>query len=654
VSKRPITPADLWQLARVGVPVPAPDGSYAVVPVTTYDVEENRGLTRLWKVSGDGQSALTGAEKTVSGPCFSPDGSRLAFMARPAADEEAKPQVYVMPLAGGEAHRVTDLPLGALAVKWMPSGTQLVVMSPVFKDAMTLAAAGEKVQVLKDSKTSVKVTEERMYRFWDRWLTDGDVAHLFLVEADGSGAPVDLTPDLTDHMYLMEPGDAFDVAPDGGEIAYQARSEITGENRQQQAVFTRSTGGGEPRRVSPELPGHENSPLYSPDGRYLLYGMSRQWDFYADRVRLALLDRETGASTILTEDWDRSADGWKFAPDSESILFTAEDGARVNIYSIPTAVKEPELVVAGGTTSLGGVAQDGSIFYSRASLTHPARAEVWLPGETRVLGDFNDDLLSQLDLGEVREFTFAGAGGDEVQSFLMLPPGFDDSRKWPLLHQIHGGPHGIFGDSWHWRWAAPVFAAPGYVVVMVNFHGSTSFGQDFAAGIRGAWGDMPTTDILAATDAVVDMGFVDESRMAITGGSYGGYLAAWLTMKTDRFQAAVVHAGVTNYTAKYAGDITQGLRGAHDGEPWDGLDQMLAWSPTSHTENLVTPTLVIHGEKDYRVPIDQGLELYGILKAKGIEARLVYFPDEGHWILKPQNSLHWYREFLDWLDRFLG
>jgi dipeptidyl aminopeptidase/acylaminoacyl peptidase len=238
--------------------------------------------------------------------------------------------------------------------------------------------------------------------------------------------------------------------------------------------------------------------------------------------------------------------------------------------------------------------------------------------------------------------------------WMIYPPGFDPEQKWPLLHNIHGGPHGVTGDLWHPRWNSHVMAAAGYVVAAVNFHGSSSWGNDFARSIQGAWGDKPAFDILAATDHLESLGFVDSDRMAIAGGSYGGYLVSWLIGQTDRFAAAICHAGVTNLLGQYATDITHGRRASFGGEPWDGMEAIQRWSPTHLTAGMETPTLVIHGERDYRVVVTQGLELYALLKARGVDARLVYYPDEAHWITKPQNSLHWYGEFLAWLERYLG
>jgi dipeptidyl aminopeptidase/acylaminoacyl peptidase len=256
-------------------------------------------------------------------------------------------------------------------------------------------------------------------------------------------------------------------------------------------------------------------------------------------------------------------------------------------------------------------------------------------------------------LGKVDDLSFSGADGDPVQMFLVYPPLFDAAGRWPLVQLIHGGPHGIFGDAWHWRWNVHCFAAPGQIVALVNFHGSSSFGQAFTASIEGTWGDQPYRDIEAATDHLIGLGFIDEAHMAVAGGSYGGYLAAYITAQTDRYACAVAHAAVTNLAGMYASDLTEGRRRAFGAEIWEDRAKVERFSPSTHAAGYGTPTLIIHGERDYRVPLTQGLELYGVLTAKGISARLVYYPEENHWILSPQSSLHWYGEVLGWLNLYL-
>jgi dipeptidyl aminopeptidase/acylaminoacyl peptidase len=267
---------------------------------------------------------------------------------------------------------------------------------------------------------------------------------------------------------------------------------------------------------------------------------------------------------------------------------------------------------------------------------------------------FTEPVTAGFGVGEVRELRFEGAYGESVQMFVVLPPGYQEGRKYPLVQQIHGGPHAASGDTFHFRWSSHAFAAPGYVVALVNFQGSTSWGQDFAKRILGGWGDRPFQDVMRATDTLVQSGLVDEQRMAAAGGSYGGYMASWIEGHTDRFKCIVNHAGVYDTLSQYASDVTQGRAQSFGGEPWDGIEAIDRWNPARFATGFKTPMLVLHGERDFRVPVTQGLECYGVLKAKGVPARLVYFPDENHWVLKPRNSLLWYREVLGWLERFLG
>ena len=651
---RPMTADDLWKMSRVGRPAAARHGGFAVVPVTTYDVTENKGRSRLYRVDRDGTvTPLTGPGTDSTNPAVSPDGTRVAFL-RKGDGDDAKPQVFVMRLDGGEADSLTDLPLGAAGPKWVADGTALVFPATVILGHEGVEATRAEVKARAERKLKVKVTEDRAYRFWNKWLTEGEVHHLFRLDLADRHL-TDLTPGWNRPFDWENVDTAFDVSPDG-EIAFQALSTERPFDTVGFAVYTMSAAG-ELRPLWPDGPNNQRRPRYSPDGTRIAFGFTIDFpDFYADRVRLAVAERATGAVTVLTPDWDRSCEAWEWSPDGDRIVFVAEDAARQNLHSIAATGGEPELLARGG--SIGGptAAPDGAVWCLLGSLDHPDDVAIAAGGTVGRITDFNAAALSEVELGKVEEVRFAGADGAEVQMFVIHPPGFDPDRRWPLVHDIHGGPHGVNGDGWHWRWNPHVFASPGYVVAAVNFHGSSSWGNDFARSILGAWGDRPARDIEAATDHLIATGYIDANRMAIAGGSYGGYLVSWLIGVTDRYAAAICHAGVTNLLGQWATDMTYGRHTSFGGHPWDpdGLANTHRWSPTDHSTAWRTPTLVIHGEQDYRVVVTQGLELYGILRGKGVAARLVYYPDEGHWILKPQNSLHWYGEFLGWLARWLG
>ena len=656
-TKRPLTAEDLWKVARVGGPVPTPDGR-VVVPVTTYDLETNKGKTRLWLVPGEGGEPrpLTSEEHASTEPAVSPDGRWISFL---RTRGEEKPQLHIMPLDGGEAERLTDLPLGVLDPRWFPDGTKVAFISMLLEEAPT--PEGTKGLLEKRTKDPVKahVTEDRVYRYWDRWLTEGEKPHIFVLDL-ATRRMTDATPQGTGWFDLMDPCGQYDISPDGTEIAFAANSSRPPHQLLRWAIYTApASGKGPVTCLTPEGTPPKSAdfwrPRYSPDGKSIYYGMQRDPYFYADKVRIVRHDRASKTHTVLTEDWDRSPAAWELAKDG-TVILEAEDRGRVLLFAMPAGGGTPNPLTEQGTVSGLKIGRDGRVYFTLQTISAaPEATSIRLDGkELRKLTGFNDALLSEVALGEVREIEFAGADGNRVQMFVVLPPGFDPKRKWPLVHVIHGGPHGIAGDNFHFRWNPQAFAAPGYVVACVNFHGSTSWGQDFAAVIQGGHGDKPYMDIMRATDFLLETGYIDEKRMAATGGSYGGYLVCWIAGQTGRFACLINHAGVFDLIAEYASDITQGRHQAYGGEPWDRLDAIDRWNPARFARGFTTPMLVIHGERDYRVPHTQALAVYNIYKAKGVDARLLFFPDENHWVLKPRNSLVWNREVHAWLKRYLA
>ena len=642
---RPITPEDLWNLARVGQPEHVPGTTCVVVPVVTYD-EDDAAHSTIYRVDRDRTTTkLTSAHRSSSDPRPSPDGTQMVFLG--TEDDDPK-QAFVMPLSGGEARQITDLPLGVTSAHWVPGRPSVVVAAPLYRDHPTIEGTAEEDERRTDSSTPV-VTEDRVYRHWKKWLAGATIDHLFRVDLD-DGSIHHLTPGLDRLIGLDDVGNSITITPDGATIIFTLDDYPEPWEHLRFSLHRMPVGGGPIEAIGTDDAVAHVRPRVSPDGATLVYGAQYEKAFYADRVRIVTHHLATGAETVLTERWDRSAGGWEFI-DNDAVVFHAEDEGHVRLYTLSLDGGTPMPQTSTGSNHGPRVGLD-CFWHRHESMSMPAEVAITRGGHMEIVSSFNDDLLGELDLRPAEEIRFEGAEGAQIHAFVVAPPDFDPDRTWPLLQNVHGGPHNGNMDDWHWRWNTQVMAAAGYVVVSVNFHGSSSYGDDFLRSIRGAWGDLPSRDIDASTDHMLSLGFIDPDRMVIAGGSYGGYLVTWITTLTDRYAASICHAGVTDLLGQYASDHTEGRERAMGGNAWEDMDAILRWSPLAHTHEVTTPTLVIHGELDYRVVIDQGLSLYGLLKAKGVPSRLVYYDDEGHWIEKKPNALLWWDEFISWLDRW--
>jgi dipeptidyl aminopeptidase/acylaminoacyl peptidase len=660
-AKRPFDVDALWAIKRIGSPTLASDGQLACAPVTSFSIDANAGNTELWlfPIGADGPSSsrarprrLTAGDKD-SEPRFSPDGTTIAFIAK--RNDDTEPQVYLIAPDGGEATRLTKLATGAAAIKWFPDGKRIAFVSWVWPDLAGEAAQAKRVTERKDAKVKAHLTERGEYRFWDHWLTDGREPHVFACDV-ATGRCVDLLKGTGLALQPWDPtSDVYDIAPDGRELALTIDPAPEPGMMNRCDVVTVDIRTRRWKNLTAGSGRSDEHPLYSPDGTSIAYHAFDTARAFNDQGQLWILDRRSGASRAIAVAADRATTHLQWTADSAALLALTEDRGRVGLWRWPVGGDMPSPLIAGGVVSGFAQSKRGDIIaFTRDTASHPPAlfAAAGDGRSERPIESLNRALLERHALGDVGEIVVDGWQGEPVQVFVTYPPGFDPKRKWPLMHSIHGGPHAAHHDGWHFRWNTQVFAAQGYVVAAVNYHGSSGFGQRFLETITGRYGEKEFADTEAATDHLLNEGYIDASRLTATGGSYGGFMVAYMNGHTDRYRAYVCHAGCYDWVSMMATDGYRFFAKELGAFHWDDEERVMRQSPHRFVGNAKTPTLVIHGELDYRVPATQGLQYFNSLKAKDVAARLVYFPDENHWILKPQNSQLWYREFFAWLARY--
>lgn len=654
---------DLWALERVGGLSLSPDGAQAVCSVTRHSMEDNKSQAALWLLStfGGEPRRLTHAGDKDGQPAWSPTGGHIAFVAR--REQEGKkddtPQLYLIAPDGGEARRISDWAPGVEAFKWFPDGRRIAFVSWVWPEARGAAAQAKAQQAFKDRKESAYVTSDGLYRYWDRNLPMGRVPHLLVLDIE-SGRVRDLLEDSGLELRRDDPdAHSFDISPDGRHIAFAFDPQPQKQLDHCKALAEVAVRTGKVEVIAQDKGWDLESPRYSPDGRSIAFLASHQAKRHTMPQQAAVLRRGTAAPVrqqVLSGDWDHAVNApIRWSADGSALLFTGEEQARCHLWRFDLATRAAEVVARGGWVQGFDVA--GEVVVTAAdAMDHPVRVHARRTGEDapRRLEGFNDDRLKRIRLGAHEDLRLKGAQGDEVQAWVVYPPGFNPKKKYPLLHSIHGGPHAASGDTFHYRWNNHVFAAQGYVVVCVNYHGSSGFGYAFLDSITHRWGELELQDVEAATDALLKKPYIDRRRVFATGGSYGGYMVAWMNghVKPGRYQAYVCHAGCYDWTAFHAADAYTWFPKELGATYWDDPAKVASQSPHAFAKHMKTPTLVIHGALDYRVPDQQGLAYYNTLKARGVDARLVWFPDENHWILKPRNSKLWYSEFFSWLKKF--
>jgi len=716
-TKHPFTFEDMMKLKRLDEPGPSPDGKWVVFSATDVDLEANTKISHLWIVPAMGGPAEAGKRLNETPnheerPRFSPDGKDLIWTSK-ATDPT---QIWMCDFdteAGrlvGTPRQLTTISTGADGGIWSPDGKNIVFASAVYPDCKDDACNKQRDEELKKSKVKARIFTKLFYRHWNAF-TEFKRSHLFVVSADANltvsnsqvsggeqgslNQPRDLTPG--DHdvpPFHLGGQDMYAISPDGQELAYTSNIdelEATSTNAEifvvpitveagvspaglQPGTAATTEEKNRPRKISTS-PGADTTPLYSPDGKYLAWRSQARAGFEADKWRLLVQDRQTGKIRDVVPDLDRSVGSFAWLAPFNGlpmlIWFTAEDVGNAGIYDTDPLLKEPSpkpLRPPFGYHADDLVASGDTLFFTKMSIDAPN--EIWRyskPGTTDVkfqaVTHTNDALLAQIDMQPLESFTFKGANDEEVQGFMVKPPGFDPNKKYPLKFLIHGGPQGAWGNSWTYRWNAELFAAGnpesfrergGYVVVMINFHGSTGYGQKFTDSISGDWGGKPYVDLMKGLDYVEKtFPFIDKNREAALGASYGGYMANWLLGHTDRFKCIVSHDGTFNTESAYG--TTEELwfvEWEFGGPPWKNREKYRRYSPHLFADKFKTPTLVVHGQNDYRLDVSQGFDLFTTLQRLKVPSKMLYFPDEGHWVLKPQNSRLWYKMVNDWVDQW--
>lgn len=655
-TPRALTFEDLIKFKRLSDIQLSPGGDLLAFVVTEYDQAANKGNSDIWVVSVDGSGLrrLTSSPQADFAPRWSPDRKSLAFI----STRGGSPQAWTIDLGGGEARPLTSFGPVAAGPLWSATGKQLAFTASVFPDCPDEDCNKKKIAEQEQSQVQARLYQELFFRHWNEW-SDGRRSHLF-VQAFPGGKPVDLTPGDFDTPPLDLGGDPdYAFSPDGTEVCFVRN--IDPENRKALStnndLFLVSSTGGEITRLTTNK-ANDNSPRYSPDGKFIAYKAMARPGFEADKSALMIYDRAAKTLKNLTGALDFSAAEFVWAADSASLYFSVEEKGRMSVFRVPVQGGRIEKVLEGQTLHGLAVSPDGrTLYFLKQSMQLPAEVFAYHPATKELvqLTRFNAGLLGELAMTEPEEFWFKGGGGDRVHGFLLKPPFFDPAKKYPLVMLLHGGPQGAWLDEFHYRWNAPMFAAPGYAVALVNFHGSTGYGQAFTDSISGDWGGKPYRDIMLGLDWILaHNAWIDGSRVAAAGASYGGYLIDWIEGQTDRFRCLVSHSGVYDIASMFGS--TEELwfpSWEFRGTPWTNRDLYQKWSPSSYVTQFKTPCLVVHGQNDFRVPLSQSLQLFTALQLRNVPSKFLTFPDEDHFVQKPQNAELWWRTVLGWLAGYL-
>jgi dipeptidyl aminopeptidase/acylaminoacyl peptidase len=701
-GKRPMTFDDMMAMKRLGETAVSPDGKWLAYSVTTVDLAKNTKTPELWlqAIAGGAPFKLAVGQPGDSGPQFSPDNKRILFL----SGRENGQQVWIADFdsatgAASNAKKLTAIATEAGDAKWSPDGNSVVFTSGVYPGCPPITtsdfATGNQCNIDRDkaqadSQVKAQIFTQLLYRHWNHYTGDKR-SHLFLASVE-SGAVRDLNPGDTHDVppFSLEGGGCgCNFSPDSKELAFTENIDPVAAISTNSDIFTLdlTNRSSKARKISTS-PGGDLNPAYSADGKYLAWRSQARAGYESDKFRLVLYDRSAKTIKALLQNFDNWVDEFAWSLDSKAIFFTGGETGESPIGRANLSGGFVELVAQGEFSDLHPGPADaksliaarmtvdapGEVFavhLDRTAFPHERDAQVGFspslkylsnPREFEPVTHLNDGLLAQLDLPKMESFWFTTADKTKLQGFIIPPPGFDPKKKYPVKFLIHGGPQGAWGDMWSYRWNAELFAANGYVVVMINPRGSTGYGQAIVDGVNGDWGGKPFTDLMTGLDyAEQHYPFIDKSRECALGASYGGYMANWVLGHTDRFKCIVSHDGMFDAESAFGSTEEDWFNiWEFEGHPWDyygkpdSENPYRKWSPSLYAKNFKTPTLVVHSQLDYRLDVSEGFQLFDTLQLLGVPSKMLYFPDEGHWVLKPQNSQLWWKTVNDWVDEWTG
>jgi len=654
-EKRAITIDDLWDMQRIGSFDVSPDGSTIAFSVTNYSMDLNKGNSDIYLIDADGSNLrpFKNSEKGESSPKFSPNGKSIAY--------SFGGQIWACDIDGSNEKQLTDIYTGASGFEWSNDGAKMLFVSSVYPDCTTEECNKTRDQQKENSKVKASIFTELMYRHWDGWRGDKR-SHLFLLDVS-SAEFTDLTLMSNSDVPPIALGSSndYNLSPDSKEAAFTMNTSDFLATSTNNDIFIIKfddikKGSQTPSLKISKSEGNDNQPVYSPDGKYIAFVSMERAGFEADQQNIILYDRNDGSLKNITEGFDLSVGEFVWEKDSKFIYFVAANTVYESIFKIEIETGKVEPVVEEHSNSSITLSQDGENIYFKQQRTNLPHEIFKMPIGSKTITQItklNEERLARIEMNPIETFWCEGAGGTKIQSIIVKPPFFDPAKKYPLMFLIHGGPQGHWNDDFHYRWNMQMFAAPGYVVVAPNPRGSVGYGQQLTDEISGDWGGKAYEDLMSAYDyAISNFDFIDKNNTFAAGASYGGYMINWIATQNNRFNALVCHDGVFNLESMYG--TTEELwfpEWENGGTPWQNRALYEKWSPHRYVENIKTPMLVIHGAFDFRVSEEQAFQLFTSLQRLGVDSKFLYFPDETHFVTKPQNARLWWLTVYDWFDK---